>query len=274
VLQEATNQALSFAGLACEQIAGAGFGIAGYDWPSQQPAMAKAIDSLGMKTPWTLVNDALIALAAGAEQGWGVAVVAGTSCNAWGRDREGKTGRMAGFSWLGEAAGAGELVLKAVQAVVKAWTMRGPSTRLTETFVERAGANDVGDLVEGLSQFRYALTAADAPLVFQIAASGDPVARDLLLWAGRELGDLAVGVIRQLDLQTQAFDVVLAGSFFKGSPVVTDAMQPVIHAIAPGARLVRMTAPPAVGGVLLGMEQASCDRAAIRQARTVLLTAH
>ena len=274
VLREATDQALSTAGIGIKRIAGAGLGIAGYDWPSQRPAMTEAIDSLGLTAPWTLVNDALIALSAGAEEGWGVAVVAGTSCNAWGRDRQGRLGRMAGFSWLGEAAGAAELVLKAVQAVTKAWTKRGPSTRLTEAFVERAGAAGGADLIEGLSQFRYTLAPADAPLVFEVAASGDPVAAELLLWAGRELGDLALGVIHQLELEDQAFDVVLAGSFYKGSPVIAKAMQPVIHGIAPAARLIRLEAPPALGGVLLGMEQAGCDRNTIRQARQALLAAH
>jgi N-acetylglucosamine kinase-like BadF-type ATPase len=176
VMQAATGQALDSAGLVRQQIAGVGFGIAGYDWPSQRADMAEAISSLGLAAPWVLVNDTLIALAAGAEEGWGVAVVAGTSCNAWGRDRNRKTGRMAGFSWLGEAAGAGELVLKAVQAVAREWSRRGPPTRLSQVFMERVGASDISDLIEGLTQHRYALAPSDAPLVFQVAASGDPTA--------------------------------------------------------------------------------------------------
>jgi hypothetical protein len=75
-------------------------------------------------------------------------------------------------------------------------------------------------------------------------------------WAGRELGKLANGVIRQLGFQELEFDVVLVGSMYDGNPLLIETMQDTIHAIAPGARLVRLTVPPVVGAVILGMEQA------------------
>jgi len=78
-------------------------------------------------------------------------------------------------------------------------------------------------------------------------------------WAGQELGSLAVGVIRQLDLQQEAFDVVLIGSIFDGHPLISESMRTVILGEAPAARLVRLEAPPVVGGVLLGMEAAGLD---------------
>ena len=173
---------------------------------------------------------------------------------------------MTGFSWLGEAAGGGELVLKAIQAVALEWTWRGPPTRLTQAFVELTHTRDVEDLLEGLTLGRVHLGAEAAPLVFQVAAQGDPVAGGLILWAGRELGSMANGVIRQLGFEALAFEVVLAGSFFNGSPLLAEAMRESIHALAPGARLVRLTAPPVVGGVLLGMEQAGEDGLTVREA--------
>ncbi|UCG26247.1 MAG: hypothetical protein JSW55_09780, partial [Chloroflexota bacterium] len=84
-------------------------------------------------------------------------------------------------------------------------------------------------------------------------------------WAGRELGSLAVGVIRQLSLEKEAFDVVLSGSLYKGSSTLEEEMRQTIHAVAPGARLVRLKAPPVIGGVLLGMDKAGLDTAALRQ---------
>jgi hypothetical protein len=58
----------------------------------------------------------------------------------------------------------------------------------------------------------------------------------------------------------------MAGRFFDGSPLLAEAMQETIHPVAPGARLVRLTAPPVVGGVLLGMEQAGEDPRPVREA--------
>jgi N-acetylglucosamine kinase-like BadF-type ATPase len=266
VLQGATNEALATAGIARGEIAGAGFGIGGYDWPSidREPCL-QTIGMLGLNAPVDVVNDAMIGLLAGAEEGWGVAVVAGTSCNCWGRDRERRTGRMTGFSWLSEAAGAGELVQKAIQAVALEWTWRGPSTRLSQAFVELLEARDAEDLLAGLTKGRYHLHAAAAPTVFRVAAEGDPVAHELILWAGRELGSMANGVIRQLGFEELSFEVVMAGSFFNGSPLLAEAMGEAIHPLAPGARLVRLDVPPVVGGVLLGVEQAGVDPLPLRE---------
>jgi N-acetylglucosamine kinase-like BadF-type ATPase len=265
VLQEATDKALSNAEISRGEITGAGFGIGGYDWPSQREPMLKAIRTLGLSAPVEIVNDAMLGLLAGAEQGWGVAVVAGTSCNCWGRDQSGREGRMTGFSWLGEAAGAGELVLKALQAVALEWTWRAPSTRLTQAFVELAGAKDVDDLLEALTLGRTYIGAKAAPLVFRVAAEGDQVAHELILWAGRELASMAIGVIRQLGFESLSFEVVTAGTFFNGSPLLAETMLETIHPTAPGARLVRLEAPPVVGGVLLGVEQAGGNARAMRE---------
>jgi N-acetylglucosamine kinase-like BadF-type ATPase len=266
VLQDIIQRTLSSAGLGLDQIAGAGFGIGGYDWPSQREPILEAIHSTGLKAPVEIVNDALIALLAGAAEGWGVAVVAGTSCNCWGWDQERRVGRMTGFAWLGEAAGGQELVTKAQQAVALEWTQRGPPTHLTPAFVELVGAQDPADLLERLTLEQSRLGAEAAPHVFEVAAAGDQVAQELVRWAGRELGSLAAGVIRQLNLEAQAFDVVLAGSFFQGSPMLAVTMGEVIHAVAPGARLVRLQVPPVVGGVLLGMETVGKRASAIREA--------
>lgn len=85
---------------------------------------------------------------------------------------------------------------------------------------------------------------------------GDRVARELIVWAGQKLGSMAIGVIRQLDFETLAFDVVLVGSLFKVSPLLVQTMSEAIERVAPDARLVLLPAPPVIGGVLLGMEKA------------------
>lgn len=264
-LQAITDRALAAAGIAREQIAGAGFGIAGYDWPAEREPTRQAIDSLGLQAPYRLVNDAVLGLLAGASEGWGVVVVAGTSNNCRGRDRQGREGQTTGCGpWYGEYGGAGELVAHAVQAVAKAWTQRGPATRLSEVFVRQTGAANVEDLLEGLYLQRYHLSAADAPLVFQAAKEGDPVAQETIRWAGRELGSLANGVIRQLDLEAEEFEVILSGSLYDGGPMLIDAMREAIHVTAPRARLVRLAAPPVVGGVLLAMEQFDMNPTTLR----------
>ncbi|MBN1119432.1 MAG: hypothetical protein JXJ17_00005 [Anaerolineae bacterium] len=261
------DEALEIAQIARGEISGTGYGIAGYDWPSQRAALAAAVESLGLSAPYEIVNDALLAVAAGSSTGWGIGVVAGTSCNAWGWDRNRRVGRMTGYAWLGEAAGGQELIEKAQQAVAKEWTRRGPETRLTQVFREKFGAPSVDDLIEGITLERYNLQPADAPLVFRAAAEGDQVALDLVLWAGRELGDLAVGVIRQLGLEEERFEVILAGNFWKGSPLLIREFEAVVGRLAPGAMIARLNGPPVIGGVCIGMEVAGMAESQIEEAR-------
>jgi len=261
-----TDQALAAAGIGKRQIAAAGYGIAGYDWPSESEPTRRAIESLGLDGPYALVNDTVVGLLAGASEGWGVAVVAGTSNNCRGRDRQGREGRVTGCgTWFGEGGGAAEMMARAVQMVAMEWTRRGPATQLSQAFVEMVGAADLADLLEGLVIERYKLSAAAAPLVFQVAAGGDLVAQELIRWAGTELGSLAVGVIRQLGFEELDPEIVLVGSLYDGSPALIEAMRATIHPVAPRARLVRLTAPPVVGGVLLAMEQVGLATSPLRE---------
>lgn len=270
-LQAALDHALRTAGLPQDALGGAGFGIAGYDWPSDKRKMGEVIAELGLSMPYAIYNDAIPGLIAGSAEGWGVVVVSGTGCNCRGLDKDHKReGRVTGYGvMMGEAAGASELVYFALQRVAFEWTKRGPETALSRAFVQYAGARDLEDLLEGYTEGYHMIGAAAAPLIFQVAAMGDPVACELIEWAGSELGELALGVIRQLNFEELAFDVVLVGSMFEGGPRLIEPLRNTIQREAPGARLVRLTIPPVIGAVLLGMEQAGMQaNAAIRQTLT------
>ena len=67
-LHAVVEQALASADMTKEQLAGAGFGIAGYDWPGELGAHLQAIDSLGLSAPYRLVNDTVIGLVPGTGQ--------------------------------------------------------------------------------------------------------------------------------------------------------------------------------------------------------------
>ena len=141
VFKDITRQVLKNAGLRIEQVAGAGFGIGGYDWPSQLQAHLDVIQLLGLSCPFEITNDSVIGLLAGASQGWGVGVVAGTGNNCRGRDKYGHEGRITGEGDLfGEFGGGIEMVHKAVQDIAHEWSKRGPATSLSTTFMNLTGS--------------------------------------------------------------------------------------------------------------------------------------
>ena len=256
-MQTALKQALASAQLSPSDISGAGFGIAGFDWPSQRPAMLASVAQLELTAPLVLVNDAIPGLVAGSESGWGVNVVAGTGCNCrgWDKDHQ-REGRVTGYgSLMAEAAGSSELVIRALQLAGQAWTKRGPKTELCNLFIKYCGAKNLEDLLEGYTEGHYLIGPESAPQIFQVARDGDPVACQLITWAGQELGELANSVIRQLEFEKLEFDVVLSGSMFEGGSLLIDPLRSKILALAPQARLVRLQIPQVLGAVLIGMEE-------------------
>lgn len=250
------EQALRLAGLQKADITGAGFGVAGYDWSSEIEVTAAVIDRLGLQAPYKFVNDAVPGLVAGAEEGWGVVIVSGTGSNCRGWDREHRReGRVTGHGVLmGEGAGGSELVFRGMQIIGYSWTKRLPRTALADAMVAHAGAKDLEDLLRGYTTDEYQIGAEVAPLIFRVAQAGDPVARDLIGWAGNELAELVNAVARQLEFENLAFDVVMTGSMFDGGEMLIEPMRLAIHKVAPHARLVRLTVPPVIGAVMLGME--------------------
>jgi N-acetylglucosamine kinase-like BadF-type ATPase len=143
-----------------------------------------------------------------------------------------------------------------VKALCHEWTGRGPHTGLTPVLVQFAGAKSLADLLEGYFEGHYDLSGAAAPLVFQSAAEGDAVAGELLRWAGCELAEMIKAVVRQMQFEEKRFDVVLVGNMFNGGDLLQAPMRQAVHALAPGARFLRLSAPPVAGAVFLGMEAA------------------
>jgi N-acetylglucosamine kinase-like BadF-type ATPase len=252
----AMDGAIQDAKIQNDQIAGAGFGIAGLDWSAEVPAMEKIINHLGLSAPYRMVNDAVLGLLAGTSESWGLTVVSGTGCNCRGWDKDHKReGRVTGHGVLmGENAGASELIIHAMQIVNHSWIKRLPPTALADAFIKYVNAKNLEDLIEGYTSGTYAIGADAAFIVFDTAAQGDALAQEIIKWAGVELGELANAVIRQLNFESLEFEIALIGSMFKGGEALIAPMRATIHALAPKAQLIVAEVKPVVGAVLLGME--------------------
>ncbi len=251
----AIDDALRQARINVRDIAGAAFGLAGLDWPSDEPLLAGAVEQLGLPGEPVLVNDMFVALRAGTVAPWGVVVIAGTGCNKAGRNRAGETARTLGLhpEW-GDWGGGMCITQAGVGAVAQAYIGLGPPTLLSETLVAQARMPDVETLLRAISREGFQLRRA-AHLVFEAAAQGDDPARAILRRAGCELAKGANLVIRKLGMEDEAFDLVLAGGLFKAQePLMRDTLVAGVQETAPDARPTQLMAPPAVGGVLLAME--------------------
>jgi N-acetylglucosamine kinase-like BadF-type ATPase len=265
VMQRSCAEAMQMANVSASQIAGAGFGVAGYDFPSDRSGHLEAIASLGLSCPVEVVNDGWNGLLAGADHGIGVNVTAGSSNNCRGRNAQGKEGRIVGNGPpFGELGGGVEIVQRGLQMVNYAWIKRIPPTALTQIYLDAVGAKNEIDIMEGLSNDQYHLFPFIAVKVIEAAKHGDAAAQNVIRWAGEELGWLAISVARQIEMDQQALDIVQSGSVFEAGEIIIEPMREIVLKHCPNARLIRLDGPPVVGAVLLGMEQAHFDGYAVR----------
>jgi N-acetylglucosamine kinase-like BadF-type ATPase len=265
VLKQLTSDVLVSADVEKEKVYAAGFGVSGYDWASEGVPTMEAIQTLGLSAQIELVNDTLLGLIAGSEQGWGIAVVAGSGENCWGRDLQGRIGRMTGRgSLMGEFGGAYAIASKAIEVVSAEWSQRAPATFLTQVLLEVTGAQDSDDLIEGLCEERYHIGAEITPRVFQAAEDRDSIAQGIIEWAAEELASLAIGVVHQLEFQHKMFDLVEMGGVFKAGKLLTNPFHAAVLEEAPGARFVTLKVPPVIGAILLAAENTDVDQSHLR----------
>lgn len=258
-IQAAVDGALQSAGLTLDQISGVGMGIAGADVPEDYVMLEEEIFTpiLGA-IPRVFRNDSMGGLRGGTKEPFGIVIACGTGCVCAGVNRTGHETRVGGISEeFGDkvsGTGIGKLGLRVV------WRERDgivPHTLLTDLFLERSGCKDVDAFF--YKMYRNEMTFADlepmAPMVFEAAAQGDAEACAILEESGVYLGEMVCAAARKLDMCQDTFDVVMAGSVFKGtSPVLADAMRTRIHRECPRARTVMPIFEPVVGTLLLGME--------------------
>jgi N-acetylglucosamine kinase-like BadF-type ATPase len=115
-----------------------------------------------------------------------------------------------------------------------------------------------------LSNKQYELFSDLATKVIDAARDGDATAKEIVHWAGEELGWLAVAVARQIEMADQEVEIILSGSLFGAGTAITGPMEGIVRKHCPRARLIRLDGPPVVGAVMVGMERANFDGYAVR----------
>ncbi|NUM55377.1 MAG: hypothetical protein HUU46_17150 [Candidatus Hydrogenedentes bacterium] len=257
--KKAINAALADAGIALNEIAGIGMGIAGADIPEDYVMLEREIYTpLFGDIPRDFQNDSMAGLRGGTQAPHGIVIACGTGCVCAGKNRAGDHARAGGLGEeFGDECTGSQIGRDGLQRVWQARDGIIPPTLLTQEFIDRAGAKGVEDLFLRLyrRQIAYADLQPMAKLVFDAASKGDDAASKILRKGGRYLAAMVIAVARRLDMTGDAFDVVMAGSVFKGSsPILKETMRAEIETVCPKARTVMPAFEPVVGALLMGME--------------------
>jgi N-acetylglucosamine kinase-like BadF-type ATPase len=256
-IRAAVREALDASGVRAGEIVASVFGLAGVDFPKDELRLSGVPEAVGLEQPYRIVNDAFVALRAGADEPWGAVVIAGTGSVAAGRNPAGAVYRTLGLGPLfGDWGSASEISEAGVGAVADELTGRGPTTLLTQLLCEATGSATGLELVERISR-EHVDAATFAPVVVEAADRNDQVACAILERAGTALGASAVLVIRALEMQDLDLQLVLAGGLFRApNACLVASLETAVRNAAPLARPVRLEVSPAVGAVLLAMETA------------------
>ena len=231
-------------------------GIAGVDRPADARTIRSIMRRIGSSARTLVVNDALVALEAGAGEGPGVVLVAGTGSIAYGRNSASQAARSGGWGYLlGDEGGGFWIGRAALSAVVRQFDGRGPSTRLTELVLTQMGLESPSDLIHEIyyrDLHRHAIGSL-AALVEDAADAGDAVAAQILTRAATELAAAAASVITRLGMRGDAFPVILAGGIFRGIPSLVRDVEHRLSETAPRATANLLDVEPAVGAVRLAL---------------------
>lgn len=234
-------------------------GMAGMDRPDDEAVVRGILRRLGCRGQIVAVNDAHIALVAGADELPGVVVIAGTGSIAYGIGPAGTAARAGGWGEVyGDEGSAFWVGARALAAVVRAADRRGPATALTTLVLRHAGAERIDGLVRHVHTRpdRRPFITAMAGLVARAEADGDAVAAEILRAATDELTLAARSVVEQLGMRGDRFHVVLSGGLFKMAPVMASSLAARITDLAPKATTGLLTDEPALGAVRLARRAA------------------
>jgi N-acetylglucosamine kinase-like BadF-type ATPase len=87
------------------------------------------------------------------------------------------------------------------------------------------------------------------------AKKRDPVARKIIKLAGHELGEMAVSLIRRLQMQHEHFSLATVGGVFAAGALVLNPMRKEVLRVAPHARFTQPLMPPAVAAAHMARER-------------------
>jgi len=233
-------------------------GIAGVHRDDEAQVVRAMMRRIGYKSRTLVVNDALIALVAGARDEPAIVLIAGTGSIAYGRNGAGEAARAGGWGHMIGDEGSGYWVgREALAAVMRAADGRGPETALSPEILEYFNVTDVSRLpriVYDRDQPRTSV-AALGPIVQRVAEQGDAVALRILERAADELVLAARSVATRLEMRGDAFTFFLVGGVFRVVPWLAEELPRRLVEVAPRSQTEILGAEPALGAVWLALAE-------------------
>ena len=251
------------------KIASVGVGVSGLGIPGKRQAVLGALRQLFPSATVHMDNDAVVHHRGAAGSDDGGTVLAGTGTIAYG-EYKGVSCRLGGFGYLfGDEGGGFWIGSLAIRRAIRAAEGRAPATALTKVVENYFDVEDVRK-VPGLLYSRSAIEVKQiaelAPFVCAEANKGDEAAREIVAGAGEELGGLAVDLLRNLNVPSDAFfPVYRLGGIWKAGDLLNVPFMRTVNEVYPNVVWAAPRYTSAVGAALMARAKRLADGSAAPQ---------
>jgi N-acetylglucosamine kinase-like BadF-type ATPase len=247
-LRQAADEALNTAGLHASSISGVCAGLAGAGRKNVVRRVLVFLTREFSNAVAQVTTDLEIALEAAVGSGPGVVLIAGTGSAAYGRNAAGETARAGGYGpWVGDEGSAFEIGRRAVAAVARTRDTGGPVTLLTDLIPVALDCPDWDELTLRIMKNPDEIFPALFSVVAEAADAEDSAAKEILFTSAIGLGNLAMIVLRRLEMTGQQFPLVKCGGVFGHSRMLDALFDSVVVSGALRAKVSRIEISPAVG---------------------------
>lgn len=236
------------------EIASLVVGMAGISNLSARSLLEKALADAGWMGPLRLLGDQEIALA-GAVEGPGMLLIAGTGSVCCGRDAAGNLFRVGGYGYLIDDCGSGWAIGRDIlAAVVRAEDGRGPATVFTQGVFQRLRLASVPQLITWLyaPETGKREVAALASLLPDALSRRDEAAEAIAAKAANDLAEMAETGWKKSGLEQGA--LALTGSILLHVPAVRDQLEARLARSCPRLRITLPMATPAEGAAKIAQK--------------------
>ena len=202
-------------------------------------------------------HDIRISLAGSLAGEEGITLIVGTGSSCYGRRVNGREWRAGGWGHLLDDVGSGYyLGLQAMIAAVRDTDGRGLPTALSQCVLAHLKLTDTQDIMrrlyhDGMSR---AEIAALAPLMIEVAVTGDEVAREIIAQGVDELALMVKTVAEKLEFPPDKILVSVTGGVAHSGPIYKEPLYAAIRRRVPTVQIVEPKLSPVLGAALLALE--------------------
>lgn len=235
-------------------------GLSNADQEQDFVVLEKLCKEIFNNVPFKVMNDTWIGLKAGNPEYWGIVCIFGTGGALAGRTKDGKKEiqlRNIDFEY-GSRGGGVEIVKLAFHYAFRADEQTGLKTRLVTEIPLLLGLNNMEEVtaylrINGARTFKCLEITI---LVCRLANEEDIICQNILIELGTEIGKMAGGLIKRLELEKEEVPVILIGSVFckSESPLLLDSYTMELHRAAPFAKIIISKDEPVIGAYKLALE--------------------